>query len=70
MTERPELRVLGTEHGVACHFAEELTEPVRREKLITTAAVATSGRTTPDEELVVEPLAPPTAAEVPDSRLA
>ncbi len=70
VTERPELRVLGTEHGVACHFAEELTEPVRREKLITTAAVATSGRTTPDEELVVEPLAPPTAAEVPDSRLA
>jgi peptide/nickel transport system ATP-binding protein/oligopeptide transport system ATP-binding protein len=67
-TERPELRVLRPDHGVACHFAEELTEPVRREQLISTAAAATSGRTTPDEELVVEPLAPPTAAEVPEVR--
>jgi peptide/nickel transport system ATP-binding protein/oligopeptide transport system ATP-binding protein len=68
-TERPELRVLGPDHGVACHFAEELTEPVRREQLIATAAAATSGRTTPDEEQVATPLAPPTAAEVPDGRL-
>ena len=67
-TERPELRVLRPDHGVACHFAEELTEPVRREQLIATAAAATSGRTTPDEELVVQPLAPPAAAEVPEVR--
>ncbi|HET7082868.1 MAG TPA: oligopeptide/dipeptide ABC transporter ATP-binding protein [Candidatus Limnocylindria bacterium] len=67
-TERPELRVLRPDHGVACHFAEELTEPVRREQLISKAAAATSGRTTPDEELVVEPLAPPAAAEVPEVR--
>ncbi|HTI29611.1 MAG TPA: oligopeptide/dipeptide ABC transporter ATP-binding protein, partial [Methylomirabilota bacterium] len=32
VTERPELRVLRPDHGVACHFAEELTEPVRREQ--------------------------------------
>jgi peptide/nickel transport system ATP-binding protein/oligopeptide transport system ATP-binding protein len=68
VTERPELRVLRPDHGVACHFAEELTEPVRREQLIATAAAATSGRTTPDEELVVQPLAPPAAAEVPEVR--
>jgi oligopeptide/dipeptide ABC transporter ATP-binding protein len=68
-TERPELRVLGPDHGVACHFAEELTEPVRREQLIGTAATATSGRTTPDEEQVATPLPPTTAAEVPDGRL-
>ena len=68
VTERPELRVLRPDHGVACHFAQELTEPVRREQLIATAAAATSGRTTPDEELVVEPLAPPTSAEVPEVR--
>jgi peptide/nickel transport system ATP-binding protein/oligopeptide transport system ATP-binding protein len=67
-TERPELRVLRPDHAVACHFAEELTEPVRREQLIVTAAAATSGRTTPDEELVVEPMPPPTAAEVPEVR--
>jgi peptide/nickel transport system ATP-binding protein/oligopeptide transport system ATP-binding protein len=67
-TERPELRVLRPDHGVACHFAEELTEPVRREQLIATAAAATSGRTTPDEELVVQPLTPPAAAEVPEVR--
>jgi peptide/nickel transport system ATP-binding protein/oligopeptide transport system ATP-binding protein len=68
-TERPELRVLGPDHGVACHFAEELTEPVRREQLIATAAAATSGRTTPDEEQVAVPLATPGDAEVPGSRL-
>jgi peptide/nickel transport system ATP-binding protein/oligopeptide transport system ATP-binding protein len=68
VTERPELRVLRPDHGVACHFAEELTEPVRRAQLISTAAAATSGRTTPDEELVVQPLAPPAAAEVPEVR--
>jgi len=68
-TERPQLRMLGGDHDVACHFAEELTEPVRREQLISTAAAATSGRTVPDKELVVQPLAPPAAAEVPDSRL-
>jgi peptide/nickel transport system ATP-binding protein len=67
-TERPELRPLRPDHAVACHFAEELTEPVRREQLIATAAAATSGRTTPDEALVVEP-PPPAAAEVPDGRL-
>jgi peptide/nickel transport system ATP-binding protein/oligopeptide transport system ATP-binding protein len=69
VTERPELRVLGPDHGVACHFAEELTEPVRREQLIATAAAATSGRTTPDEEQVAVPLATPADAEVPGGRL-
>jgi peptide/nickel transport system ATP-binding protein/oligopeptide transport system ATP-binding protein len=68
-TERPELRTLRPDHEVACHFAEELTEPTRREQLIASAAAATSGRTTPDEELVVEPLPAPAAAEVPDGRL-
>jgi peptide/nickel transport system ATP-binding protein/oligopeptide transport system ATP-binding protein len=69
VTERPELRVLGPDHGVACHFAEELAEPVRREQLIATAAAATSGRTTPDEEQVAIPLATPADAEVPGGRL-
>ncbi|HLE89087.1 MAG TPA: oligopeptide/dipeptide ABC transporter ATP-binding protein [Candidatus Limnocylindria bacterium] len=68
-TERPELRVLRPEHSVACHFAEELLEPERREKAIVTAADATSGRTTPDEELVVAPPTPTAGPEVPDGRL-
>jgi len=43
-TERPELRDFGPGHGVACHFAEELVEPQRRDKAIATAAAASSAR--------------------------
>ena len=70
-TERPELRQLPLlpDREVACHFAEELLEPVRREQAIAAAADATSGRTTPAEELVVAPLTPPAVPEVPEGRL-
>jgi oligopeptide/dipeptide ABC transporter ATP-binding protein len=68
-TERPELRAMGPQHEVACHFAEELIDPLRRDQAIARASAATSGRTTPAEELVVPPLIPPTASEVPDGRL-
>ena len=45
-TERPALRQLPVRPGreVACHFAEELLEPVRREQLIATAAAQSSAR--------------------------
>ncbi|MEO6060235.1 MAG: oligopeptide/dipeptide ABC transporter ATP-binding protein [Candidatus Limnocylindria bacterium] len=45
-TERPALRELPVRQGreVACHYAEELLEPVRREKLIATAAAESSAR--------------------------
>ncbi len=43
-TERPQLRMLRPTHEVACHYAEELTEPTRREQLIATAAAASSAR--------------------------
>ena len=39
-----ESRELHPEHGVACHFAEELAEPVRREQLIRAAASVSSAR--------------------------
>ncbi len=58
-TERPEIRELHPEHGVACHFAEELAEPVRREQLIGAAAAVSSAQTVSDEEAVGPPPGPP-----------
>jgi oligopeptide/dipeptide ABC transporter ATP-binding protein len=49
-TERPQVRELNAGHGVACHFAEELAEPARRERLISSAAAVSSGRAVGDEE--------------------
>jgi oligopeptide/dipeptide ABC transporter ATP-binding protein len=56
-TERPELRVLGPDHGVACHFAEELIEPERRDRAIASAAAATSARS--GGGVVTAPVHPP-----------
>ncbi len=58
-TERPALRELPVRPGreVACHFAEELLEPVRREKLIETAAAESSVRAGGGE--VTAPVNPP-----------
>ncbi len=55
VTERPEVRELHPEHGVACHFAEELAEPTRRDQLINAAASVSSARTVSDEEAVTPP---------------
>jgi hypothetical protein len=57
-TERPEVRELTPGHGVACHFAEELDEPTRRDRLIGAAAASSSGRTVADEEEISPPLPP------------
>jgi oligopeptide/dipeptide ABC transporter ATP-binding protein len=43
VTERPELRSIGTTHEVACHFAEELLEPSTRQRRIAAAAAGSSG---------------------------
>jgi oligopeptide/dipeptide ABC transporter ATP-binding protein len=59
VTERPVVRELAPEHGVACHFAEELSEPVRREQLIKAAASVSSARAVGDEESVSPPPLPP-----------
>ena len=58
VTERPELRVVRTEHDVACHFAEELLPGDRRDALIAAAARESSAFATSDEE-AVEPGGPP-----------
>jgi peptide/nickel transport system ATP-binding protein len=59
VTERPEVRELHPGHGVACHFAEELSEPVRREQLIKAAASVSSARAIGDEESISGPPLPP-----------
>jgi peptide/nickel transport system ATP-binding protein/oligopeptide transport system ATP-binding protein len=58
-TERPEVRELQPGHGVACHFAEELAEPVRREQLVRAAASVSSARAVSDDESVSGPPLPP-----------
>jgi peptide/nickel transport system ATP-binding protein len=60
VTERPAVRDLDPGHGVACHFAEELREGARRERLIAAAAASTDSRTVSDEEVVTPELRPPT----------
>ena len=57
-TDRPQLRTLGGDHEVACHFAEELLPGDRRESLIATAAKQSTAFATSDEE-AAEPTAPP-----------
>ncbi len=59
VTERPVVRELHPEHGVACHYAEELAEPTRREQLVSAAASVSSARTVGDEESVSPPPMPP-----------
>jgi len=50
VTDRPELRTMGGEHEVACHFAEELLPGDRREALIATAAQRSTAFATSGEE--------------------
>ena len=57
VTDRPQLRVLGGDHEVACHFAEELLPGDRREALIATAAHKSTAFATSDEE-AAEPTDP------------
>jgi peptide/nickel transport system ATP-binding protein len=57
-TERPELRQLGEEHEVACHFAEELLPGEGRERHIAEAARTSSAFDVSDEE-AAGPIAPP-----------
>jgi peptide/nickel transport system ATP-binding protein/oligopeptide transport system ATP-binding protein len=59
VTERPEVRELHAGHGVACHFAEELAEPVRREQLIRAAASVSSAHAAGDDESTDPPPLPP-----------
>jgi peptide/nickel transport system ATP-binding protein len=59
-TDRPQLRTLGGEHEVACHFAEDLLPGERRETLIATAARRSTAFATSDEE-AAGPTAPPAA---------
>ncbi|HEX2141856.1 MAG TPA: oligopeptide/dipeptide ABC transporter ATP-binding protein [Candidatus Limnocylindria bacterium] len=66
-TDRPALRTLtelggaaDAEQQVACHYAEELLEPARREQLISRAAAGSSARlVTEDEEAGPTTLPPP-----------
>jgi peptide/nickel transport system ATP-binding protein/oligopeptide transport system ATP-binding protein len=58
-TERPPVRELAPGHGVSCHFAEELVDPVRREERITRAAGSSSARMVSDEEEIGPGGAPP-----------
>jgi len=60
VTDRPQLRTLGSDHEVACHFAEELLPGERREELIATAARRSTAFVTSEEE-TGEPTAPPPA---------
>jgi oligopeptide/dipeptide ABC transporter ATP-binding protein len=55
VTERPRLRELLPMHQAACHFAEDLVDPARRQELVADAAKATTGRTVADEEAVTAP---------------
>ncbi|HYI66535.1 MAG TPA: oligopeptide/dipeptide ABC transporter ATP-binding protein [Candidatus Limnocylindrales bacterium] len=59
VTDRPQLRVLGGDHEVACHFAEELLPGDRRETLIATAAQASTAFATSDEEAAEPTPSPP-----------
>jgi peptide/nickel transport system ATP-binding protein len=43
VTERPELREVGSTHQVACHFADDLLEPSMRQRRIAAAAAGSSG---------------------------
>jgi peptide/nickel transport system ATP-binding protein len=57
-TERPALRDVRPGHGVACHFAEHLMDPERRDKLIGVAAATSDARAVSDEEAVTPGGAP------------
>ncbi len=50
--ESPELRQLAPGHGVACHFAEELMDDERRERLIAVAATHSSAVDVSDDEAI------------------
>ena len=52
VTESPELRQMAPGHGVACHFAEELTGQERRDQLVGAAAAHSDARIVDDEEAV------------------
>jgi oligopeptide/dipeptide ABC transporter ATP-binding protein len=51
-SERPEVRELAPGHGVACHFAEELADPDRRDHLVAAAAATSSAREVGEDEAV------------------
>jgi oligopeptide/dipeptide ABC transporter ATP-binding protein len=64
-TERPQLRTLddavGDDAGqqVACHYAEELVEPQRRDQLVSAAAAASSALSAGPDDAVTPPEAGP-----------
>jgi peptide/nickel transport system ATP-binding protein/oligopeptide transport system ATP-binding protein len=69
VTDRPALRAIpepaGTaavEQQVACHWAEELVEPTRREQLISRAAAASSARVVTEDEEAGPSTPPPSDA--------
>jgi oligopeptide/dipeptide ABC transporter ATP-binding protein len=55
VTEEPQLVEVGADHTVACHFADELGDPVRRNDQVARAASTTSGRMAADPDLLVPP---------------
>ena len=64
-TERPALRELGAGHGVSCHFAEQLTDPVRRDQLVSEAAATSSARDVAEDEEVGPGGVPPSDPSIP-----
>jgi oligopeptide/dipeptide ABC transporter ATP-binding protein len=64
-TERPQLRTLedavgdDAEQQVACHYAEELVEPQRRDQLVSAAAAASSALSAGPDDAVTPPEAGP-----------
>ncbi|MBA4168920.1 MAG: ATP-binding cassette domain-containing protein [Chloroflexi bacterium] len=65
--ETPELRQLAPEHGVACHFAEELAGNERRDQLVTAAAAHSNVRDTDADEPAKPTGASAAPASDPDS---
>jgi oligopeptide/dipeptide ABC transporter ATP-binding protein len=63
VTEEPMLRELLPAHSVACHFAEDLVQPGRRDELVAAAAAASSARIVTEDQDV----APPMPEAAPDS---
>jgi peptide/nickel transport system ATP-binding protein len=62
-TERPELRTIGGGHEVACHFAEDLLEPAKRQRRIAAAAAGSSGLESAEAVDEADTPAPPTPTE-------
>jgi peptide/nickel transport system ATP-binding protein/oligopeptide transport system ATP-binding protein len=63
--DRPVLRPLGTDHQVACHYAEELLEPDARQRRIAAAAAGSSGLASAEATDEAAPPTPPPVATDP-----